>query len=269
MMVLKEAKEMGFRHAALTGGEPILHPKFDKLIDLICSYGMTWSIVTNGSVFERYEPSIEKHGKECKFFSVSLDGMEENHDHIRTQGSFSKVMQAIDFFKAKGLYLKLAFTLNAMNYEELPEIVNLGVQKKVNEVRVAAIIPNNFNWQLKISAEQKAKAYRYITDNKGKLPIKLSFTTSMYTVSEVDKFCSNLNDPEPAINPFGEYVLCCDTNGKGAVIGSLRNETFSSLFIKQLKKAAKLKAQRRQMINDQIFFDDFNSCHFCNKMLDM
>ena len=83
---LKEAKELGFKHVALTGGEPILHPKFDKMVDLICSYGLTWSVVTNGSMFKKYEYSIKKHGKECTFFSVSLDGLEKNHDCIHDFG---------------------------------------------------------------------------------------------------------------------------------------------------------------------------------------
>jgi organic radical activating enzyme len=44
----------------LTGGEPLLHPKIIKILDLILAAGKDGYIITNGSLLEKYKKDIEK-----------------------------------------------------------------------------------------------------------------------------------------------------------------------------------------------------------------
>jgi hypothetical protein len=97
--------------------------------------------------------------------------------------------------------------------------------------------------------------------------IKIDNSTSLHAVTDANKFCDNVNDHEPAINAYGDYIFCCDTIGQGAVLGSLKNETFSELYIKGLKTANWLKEKRKEYIHRKEFFEGFNSCHFCNILL--
>lgn len=267
---LTEAKELGFKHIALTGGEPILYPEFDELVDLICDFGLSWSIVTNGSLYKKYDNSIDSHKDKLKFITLSLDGgTEATHDFIRQKGSFKKVCEAAEYYKSKGAFVRLNFTLTSKNILEIPEFVKVALSLKVNAIRVAATIPTGYNQNLQVTWAQKVSVYQYVQKLKSeKFPLEISNTTSLYTVTDADTFCGNVNDHEPAINSYGDYIFCCDTIGQGAVLGNLKKEPFSKLFLKGLREAAWLKEERRRRILNKEFFKDFNSCHYCNLMLE-
>ena len=86
----QEAKQLGFSHAGLTGGEPVMHPDFNAMVALINSLGFTWSFVSNGMLYKQYEAAVREYGATCTYAAISLDGLEESHDAIRTPGSFVK-----------------------------------------------------------------------------------------------------------------------------------------------------------------------------------
>lgn len=268
--VLHEVKDLGYKHVALTGGEVSLHPEFDNMMDIICDkHGYDWSFVTNGYSPMKYEYSISKYQNKCKSVAVSLDGgMEKTHDYIRRPGSYQKALESLDYFKSHKLKTKIAFTANSLNLDEKRNVLKIALEHEVDELRFTAIIPNHFNQELKLTQKQREQLDQFIEKliNDG-FPIRITHTTMLHTSSDVDHFCDNINNPEPAINPYGEYIFCCDTGGRGAVIGDLREKSFSELYIDQIKKSVWLKNKRKELIENGDMFTDFNSCHFCNKLL--
>ncbi|MEM2131154.1 MAG: radical SAM/SPASM domain-containing protein [Candidatus Woesearchaeota archaeon] len=266
---LNEASELGFKHIAITGGEAILYPNFSELIDLIVEKGFSWSIVTNGFFYKKYDSVIEKHKDKLKFIAISLDGgKEETHDYIRQKGSFKKVKEAAKYFVEKNIFVRLIYTVNSRNINEIEDFIKLALELKVNAVRLAGIIPTEFNQDLRLEWEQKVRVYNYLQElKKQNLGLEITNTTSLFSVTDAEKFCGNINDHEPAINAYGEYIFCCDTIGQGAVLGDLKEKTFSELYILGLKQAAALKKERIRRIINKEFFKDFNSCHFCNTIL--
>src|SRR5262245_48967500 len=52
--VLVEAKAVySAAQVALTGGEPLLHPEFEAILDAIVASDLRWHLVTNGKRFSR------------------------------------------------------------------------------------------------------------------------------------------------------------------------------------------------------------------------
>jgi hypothetical protein len=112
------------------------------------------------------------------------------------------------------------------------------------------------------------QAYKYILELRKTSKIKIATTSSLYAPTGADEFCKNINEHKPAINSYGDYIFCCDTIGRGAVLGSLKKKSFSKLFKKGEEKALWLKEERRKRILSKDFFTGFNSCHFCNLLLE-
>jgi organic radical activating enzyme len=45
---IREAKPLGLKQVKLTGGEPLLHPQFEKLLAIVRSEGLSLNVETNG-----------------------------------------------------------------------------------------------------------------------------------------------------------------------------------------------------------------------------
>ena len=266
---LREGQTLGYNHVCFTGGEPYLHPRFDALVALVVEKGYNWSIITNGWLAQRYEPSLRRYGENCTLVSVSLDGLEDTHDAVRAPGSFVRALQALEFFKGLGMKISVLVNLNALNYHQLPDMLELAVLKQVEQITIGSVIPNDSNRYLLITEGQKEAAYTFLKEAEETLPTRLRLCTSLHSVEDPEKFCGNLDYPGATINAYGEYIFCCDTIGRGAVVGNLRTQSLTDLYIYQIKLGARLKELRRKRIKKGQLFAGFNSCNFCNTMLEL
>ncbi|WP_169728899.1 radical SAM/SPASM domain-containing protein [Desulfatirhabdium butyrativorans] len=93
----KQADEMGLAHFVLTGGEPLLFPEYDKIIEAIDPDKFYISSDTNGW-FLNLERA--KHLKKIGVdkIQLSLDSLNpEDHDQFRgKKGAYERAMRAID-----------------------------------------------------------------------------------------------------------------------------------------------------------------------------
>jgi SynChlorMet cassette radical SAM/SPASM protein ScmF len=98
LAAVDEAKPMGLISAKLTGGEPLLHPRFLEIVDLLTGKGLRLSMETNGTLLT---PEIAWHLKtktNLNFISVSVDGADAAaHDAFRgVPGAFDAVLSGLD-----------------------------------------------------------------------------------------------------------------------------------------------------------------------------
>ncbi|WP_248925702.1 radical SAM protein [Paenibacillus hamazuiensis] len=77
----------------LYGGEPLLYPWFDEVLELIHRHGSKVHFPTNGTLLERNAEMIMAYPPERVW--VSLDGPEEINDAQRGAGVFAKAMKGI------------------------------------------------------------------------------------------------------------------------------------------------------------------------------
>jgi len=77
--ILDDCAWMGVKAIQLTGGgEPLVYPKFDKVVAAILERGMKWALVTNGVLAERHDLST------AIWIRVSVDaGTRESYAKIR------------------------------------------------------------------------------------------------------------------------------------------------------------------------------------------
>lgn len=105
----------------ITGGDPLLHPDFWFLADLLKEKQIPFSIL--GNPFH-LDPSVGKRLKEagCVRYQMSLDGMEKTHDWFRKPGSFQETLEKIPMLNAAGLKSTIMMTLSRKNMNELLDV---------------------------------------------------------------------------------------------------------------------------------------------------
>ncbi len=102
----KQADEMGLAHFVLTGGEPLIFPDLEKIIDAIDPDKFYISVDTNGWFLDR---NMARYLKEIGVdkIQLSLDSLnEEEHDRFRRKkGAFKRCIRAIDAALEEGLHI--------------------------------------------------------------------------------------------------------------------------------------------------------------------
>lgn len=105
----------------LSGGDPLLHPDFPKVCDIVRSLNGRLSISTNGILVPQYL-AVFKH-EDC--IQVSVDGDEETHDFIRGHGSYQKAVNALDSLNEMKIPHTISFTLSKQNHHCIDHILGL------------------------------------------------------------------------------------------------------------------------------------------------
>lgn len=108
-----------------SGGEPLVREDLPELAAHAVSKGMRAVISTNGTLITP-QKARELKAIGLSYVGISLDGLEEVHDHFRgVPGSFKKALQGIANCQAEGLKVGLRFTINRRNAQEIPGIFRL------------------------------------------------------------------------------------------------------------------------------------------------
>jgi hypothetical protein len=128
-----------FRRVEFAGGEPLMDPSHYRILDMLAPYGQNIELkyATNGTVLG-IKGGRTIHDYWPKFKSVkvnvSIDGIHEVYDYIRSNGDFATIEENIKIIKSMPNvpYVVGACTVQAGNAVQLPKIIpyflnNLGI----------------------------------------------------------------------------------------------------------------------------------------------
>jgi len=99
-----EAKPMGLRNAKLTGGEPLLHPRYLEIADMLTAEGLNLDMETNGTLMTADLAHHLKQKTNVNFVSVSIDGADAaTHDPFRgLEGAYDAALRGLDHLVEAG-----------------------------------------------------------------------------------------------------------------------------------------------------------------------
>lgn len=126
----------GFKVPAvlLSGGEPMIHPRFFNLARLLRSKGLRVTVSTNCTLIDKTAADMLKEIG-VTYVGISLDGIGETHDHFRGRaGTFDKVVDAFEHCVAAGQKVGLRLTLTKHNIRDLDQILNFIEDQGINRV---------------------------------------------------------------------------------------------------------------------------------------
>lgn len=128
-LAIDQAIPLGLQSVKLTGGEPLLHPEFMRLVDLLKDRKVRLTIETNGTLVTAELAQGLKERAVLSDISVSLDGSrEEIHDPFRgVPGSFARTIAGIGALVAAGYRPQVIFSIHRGNVEDIESTVDLCV----------------------------------------------------------------------------------------------------------------------------------------------
>ncbi|XOB40626.1 MAG: radical SAM protein [Candidatus Nealsonbacteria bacterium] len=130
-----------------TGGDPLLRPDVFDLISYARRKDLTVGILGNPECID-FETAKKLKDLGVLRYQVSICGMKETHDRIVSPGSFERTLSAIDILNEVGLPPVVMFTVSKQNADELLEVIDLVVQKKVFLFGFTRLVPIGSGKQL-------------------------------------------------------------------------------------------------------------------------
>lgn len=130
--VLREFEEIQGLRLLLSGGEPLLHPDFWKINNLLRNHEFRSVLLSNGTLINK------ENAKRLRVHEVqiSLDGMKEGHESVRGEGTFEKALTAIESLREAGIRVSVATMIHRKNLGEFEKLESLIRSLEIEEWNV-------------------------------------------------------------------------------------------------------------------------------------
>lgn len=175
-----DAGALGLRRVKLTGGEPLLHPEFCKILYSLKKKRLSLSLETNGTLIdEEKAKAIKQTG--C-FVAISLDGPNGKiHDDLRdVKGAFQKTLRGASFLSREMHGFQVILSLYRKNYQLLPEMIDFvyrigGTSLKLNVISEFARSSQMAAQGELLSIKETIETYNALNARMDEFPIKIVF----------------------------------------------------------------------------------------------
>jgi selenobiotic family peptide radical SAM maturase len=108
---------------SFTGGNPLLHPRFDDIYRAAVERNFSTAILGNPAPKDRIARIVEIAMP--AFFQVSLEGLQEHNDSIRGAGHFDRIMAFLGVLRELQVHSMVMLTLTAANLDQVLPLAEL------------------------------------------------------------------------------------------------------------------------------------------------
>ncbi len=152
--IIEQAKPLGLTAVKLTGGEPLLHPQINEILEHIRTEDLSLTVETNGVLCT---PELAEKMAACKdpFVSVSLDGADaETHEWVRgVDGCFEAALRGIRILADAGFKPQVIMAIMRRNRDQVEPVVRLAERLGAGSVKFNIIQPTARGEKLHESGE--------------------------------------------------------------------------------------------------------------------
>lgn len=163
----------------ITGGEPLMRKDLEAVGRELYNRQIPWGLVTNGFLLtnERFE-KLRAAG--LHNITISLDGLEENHNWMRNHpDSFRRASEAIRMVAAaKDINFDVVTCVNRRSLGELPQLKELLIEAGVQRWRLFTIFPAGRAAQypeFELTDKELDVLMRFISETREEKRIRASF----------------------------------------------------------------------------------------------
>lgn len=259
--ILIDAKKSGVKFVTLHGGEPTIHPLFDRLMDKITELGMKSSFVSNGYSTQSKAEVILRNN--IRNINISIDGIEDLQDYIRgKEGLYNKQLALFEDFEKRGIKFSAGVYISGLNYKRLSEIVIRLIELKRFERIETGFITyltekdesstkkifdragcydaeaacGSFQLRdeltkvdMNVLRGEYDKIRKYIGDNNIETPVILPkdkhFANHFSDDYTARAYSCNFYYSRMVVSPYGEVIVCPSLGMLGVSSGNIRNST--------------------------------------------
>jgi SynChlorMet cassette radical SAM/SPASM protein ScmF len=140
--IIAQGKALGLGGVKLTGGEPLLHPHFSELLDIIRQENLRVTVETNGVLCTE---EVAQEIARCKrsFVSVSLDGADAaTHEWVRgVEGSYEAALNGVRNLVRVGFKPQIIMSVMRRNKDQMEQVVQLAKELGAGSVKFNIVQP--------------------------------------------------------------------------------------------------------------------------------
>ncbi len=141
----------------LSGGEPMIHPRFFDLVDLATEKGLKLTISTNGTLITPEKAALLKAAN-VAYVGISLDGIGKIHDEFRRkEGAFDAAVRGFKNCHEVGQKTGLRLTLTRHNVENIEQILDFIEEKEIQRVCFYHLVPAGRGSELQVLPPEEAR----------------------------------------------------------------------------------------------------------------
>ncbi len=225
--VLAALRPLGLSGLALAGGEPILHPRFDELLALVCRDGR--------------RPALRSHGRHAAEYLRRLAPYREHIAHVRLP--LRGTMDAIEAYRAAGYDVTVDHVVDP---QAVGGLVAVGEQLAGKSVTLA--LRAEPSWQpspdVRSSLMPQLQALGQILKGRLVLEPSLGFNHA-YT------FCSNFSLLDRVLlRANGDLLFChvCPAGDRSGILGNLREDQLSTILGRHPRRVGAIWSARLALI---------------------
>lgn len=124
----------------LSGGEPLVHKDIYRIIECVKSRNIRVGLSTNGTLISNaVAKKLKASGVD--YVGISIDGQEKFHDAFRNlNGAYNKAVRGIRNAQDLGLKTGVRFTITQINISQLPMVLEMCVQEKIQRFCVYHLV---------------------------------------------------------------------------------------------------------------------------------
>lgn len=256
-LVLSQAIELNLLHITISGGEPMLHPRFIDFMRKCREADMSVNILSN-LILLNNEMIEEMKLNPLLSVQTSIYSMQENiHDGITHQkGSLNKTVASVIKLIENHIPVQISCPILKNNVNSYRKVKEWAVKHNISAGIDYSIIAQynhnkkNINCRLSIEELKNFISEQFSSDSLFRDEIEKEITERRKKTGD-DYICSICNS-SICIGPNGNVFPCVEWSSK--ILGNIKSQSFQDVWMKS-EAVKQLRAIR---------FKDFVNCRNCS-----
>ncbi|HWV57294.1 MAG TPA: radical SAM protein, partial [Longimicrobiales bacterium] len=262
--VLDQAvQRYGTVNVGLTGGEPLLHPRFRDIVCLFAERSLVYSLVTNGWHIQRALPILEEYPPRHVYLSLS-GATEAVHDAERGRGSFRRVLLAVAVLTSRRIPTRLSIVIDSRTRHQLAEAADLADTLGVNAIEYILPQPvpqsaargSDLPLEDWLPVRREVEALAAVPWRRGR--VRLAYGAPF---DGEEQLCEPMRHRHLSIDARGRLVTCCQLSDYGQneaeVVADLNVVPLATAAERQAEMIDELRASTRRRGDDSDPLDPF------------
>jgi len=134
--------EIGLTYITISGGEPLLRPDWNLIVERLLLNKVNVSIITNGYFIKENLHKLIPLRPYMSYVAVSIDGLRDTHDYIRqTPGAFDRGLDGLELLRKLKFATGVITTVSRWNLHELEKLEIELMRRKVLHWQVQTVFP--------------------------------------------------------------------------------------------------------------------------------
>jgi len=249
--------------ASLTGGEPLLHPEFDRIIDIFAVRRVPYRFVSNGWHLARVMRILDRHPPQAVRLSLSA-GSESVHDAERGRGSFRRVLLAVGLLTSRRILAALSVVVDRRDRHELREAADLA--EALGCVEISFILPQPVPGSAARNSDLGPEEWMPVRREVARLaaePGRLTRVRMDYGApfEGVETACETFTGRRIYVDTRGRLCTCCQLSNYGftedEVVADLHEVPLEAALAAWEERLAELRLTQQPDAHDPHVTDPF------------